>query len=154
MAACGIHGKDRQRCGGMGRHASPWRVRGRRCRNWPVPGRTRCRLHGGLSTGPKTPEGMARSVAAKQAGRMRRIAELALEGKKIRTGRPTKQGPLAKERKAPAAEAFKHRRVRPRLAEVLTRLEEEMQQDSERGVRAAMSVLRLWGRKQRRRLIG
>ena len=32
-------------------------VRGRRCQNWPVSGRTRCRLHGGLSTGPKTPEG-------------------------------------------------------------------------------------------------
>jgi hypothetical protein len=55
-----------------GRLRSPWQgppalrrngealgrvVRGRRCRNGPVPGRTRCRLHGGLSTGLKTPEG-------------------------------------------------------------------------------------------------
>ena len=27
-------------------------------------GKTRCRLHGGLSTGPRTPEGKARAAAA------------------------------------------------------------------------------------------
>jgi hypothetical protein len=43
-----------------------------------------------MSTGPKTPEGKARVVAALQEGRMRRIAELAMEGKKIRTGRGRK----------------------------------------------------------------
>ena len=87
MAAYAIHGKDPQRCGAMAKHADAFRVRGRRCRNWPEPGRTRCRFHGGLSTGPKTPEGKAAVVAAMQEGRRRRIAELALEGKKIRTGR-------------------------------------------------------------------
>jgi len=34
------------------------------CQKNPVAGRTRCRLHGGLSTGPKTPEGKAACVAA------------------------------------------------------------------------------------------
>jgi hypothetical protein len=41
----------------------------------------RCRLHGGLSTGPRTPEGRARSIAALFAGllqwRLRRQARTA-----------------------------------------------------------------------------
>jgi hypothetical protein len=87
MAICDIHGKDPQRCGALARSADPYRFQGRRCRNWPVAGKNRCRFHGALSTGPKTPEGKARSFAALWEGRRRRIAELALEGKKIRTGR-------------------------------------------------------------------
>ena len=34
------------------------------CQKHPIAGRTRCRLHGGLSTGPKTPEGKAACLAA------------------------------------------------------------------------------------------
>jgi len=34
------------------------------CQKHTIAGRTRCRLHGGLSTGPKTPEGKAACVAA------------------------------------------------------------------------------------------
>jgi hypothetical protein len=41
------------------------------CRNWPVPGKERCRLHGGLSTGAITEDGKARSLAAMRAGRQR-----------------------------------------------------------------------------------
>lgn len=37
---------------------------GQRCKNRPTPGRMRCRLHGGLSTGPKTEDGRARCKAA------------------------------------------------------------------------------------------
>ena len=37
---------------------------GKPCQKRPIAGRTRCRLHGGLSTGPKTPEGKAACVAA------------------------------------------------------------------------------------------
>jgi len=87
MAAYAIHGKGPQRFGPMAKHADAFRVRGGRCRNWPVPSRTRCRFHGGLSTGLKTPEGKAAVVAAIQEGRRRRIAELALEGKRIHTSR-------------------------------------------------------------------
>ena len=34
------------------------------CQNPAIGGRNRCKLHGGLSTGPRTPEGKARSIAA------------------------------------------------------------------------------------------
>ena len=35
------------------------------CRAWPVRGRRRCRLHGGMSTGPRTAEGLERSRRAR-----------------------------------------------------------------------------------------
>jgi hypothetical protein len=57
------------------------------CRNWPVRGKKRCRLHGGRSTGPTTPEGMARTIAAMKAGRLRWLAQLKSEGKQIPCGR-------------------------------------------------------------------
>jgi hypothetical protein len=38
--------------------------RGTACQKPPLNGKTRCRLHGGLSTGPKTAEGKARIAAA------------------------------------------------------------------------------------------
>jgi hypothetical protein len=59
----------------------------RRCRNWAIRGKRRCRLHGGLSTGPTTPEGMARTIAAMKAGRLRWLAQLKSEGKPIPCGR-------------------------------------------------------------------
>ena len=40
----------------------------------------RCRMHGGLSTGPRTPEGRARSLAALARGRARRHARRAPTG--------------------------------------------------------------------------
>ena len=38
--------------------------RGTLCQNPAIGGRNRCKLHGGLSTGPRTPEGKARVAAA------------------------------------------------------------------------------------------
>jgi hypothetical protein len=38
--------------------------RGTACQKPPLAGKTRCRLHGGLSTGPRTAEGKARIAAA------------------------------------------------------------------------------------------
>jgi hypothetical protein len=58
-----------------------------RCRNWPVRGKKRCRLHGGLSTGPRTAEGKARTVAAMVAGRRRLLEKLKAEGKRVPWGR-------------------------------------------------------------------
>ena len=37
---------------------------GKPCQKYPIVGRMRCRLHGGLSTGPRTEEGKARIIAA------------------------------------------------------------------------------------------
>jgi hypothetical protein len=39
------------------------------CRAMAITGKSRCRWHGGRSTGPKTADGKARSVAAMVAGR-------------------------------------------------------------------------------------
>ena len=82
-----IHGKDRQRCGAIGKHAAASANPRPTVPELARPGKTRCRFHGGLSTGPRTPEGKAAVVTAMQEGRRRRIAELATQGEKIRTGR-------------------------------------------------------------------
>jgi hypothetical protein len=76
---CGALSRKRRRAGLVGEAML--------CRMWPLPGKKRCWWHGGASTGPRTAEGKARSLAGRLAGRRRRIAELALEGKKINTGR-------------------------------------------------------------------
>src|SRR6516164_10582840 len=62
--------RDKQRCGAKlhGKLAA--------CRRWPVPGRTRCKLHGGLSTGARTPKGKARVLAALIEGRQRWLEEM------------------------------------------------------------------------------
>jgi hypothetical protein len=65
MAKPGQHGKDKQRCGARVRHRHGF------CKKWLVPGKTRCRFHGGLSTGAITEDGKARSLAAMRAGRQR-----------------------------------------------------------------------------------
>ena len=51
-------------CGAKTRGGEP-------CRRKAVPGKRRCRNHGGLSTGPKTAEGKARSLDALRRGRER-----------------------------------------------------------------------------------
>lgn len=45
---------------------------GEKCGRAPLDGKARCRLHGGASTGPKTPEGRRR-IAAAQFARWREI---------------------------------------------------------------------------------
>ena len=64
------------------------------CRNWPVRGRKRCRLHGGFSTGPRSPEGKARTVAAMVDGRRRLLEKLKAEGKPVPWGRKEPQAVL------------------------------------------------------------
>lgn len=46
------------------------------CTLRPIKGRTRCKWHGGRSTGPKTPEGLARAMVAAHAGRDRWVAKM------------------------------------------------------------------------------
>jgi len=57
---------DRPRCGAKTRRGEP-------CRRLPVPGRARCRNHGGHSTGPKTAAGRA-AIAASNRRRAKRVA--------------------------------------------------------------------------------
>jgi hypothetical protein len=66
MRAIGLAGdasplmrKDRPCCGARNRQGRPCAVR-------VEPGKTRCRFHGGLSTGPRTPEGRQRIAAAQR----------------------------------------------------------------------------------------
>ena len=73
--------KDRHRCGAKLHNQRAW------CRRWPVKGKKRCRLHGGLSTGAKTEEGKARALAARLEGRRRWVARMKAEGKKLQSGR-------------------------------------------------------------------
>jgi hypothetical protein len=57
------------------------------CKARALNGSCRCRMHGGLSTGPRTPEGRARSIAAMVEGRRRWLARMKAEGKKLTCGR-------------------------------------------------------------------
>lgn len=57
-----------------------------RCKNWAM-ANGRCRLHGGLSTGPKSAEGKAAVARAMHAGRRLWIAQLKAQGLKIPGGR-------------------------------------------------------------------
>ena len=54
----------------------------------------RCRFHGGLSTGPKTPEGMARTLAAlAQAREMKKLGALTAGQAVIGGGVPPRGSP-------------------------------------------------------------
>lgn len=48
-----------QKCGALTR-------KGTQCRCKPLPGKQRCKFHGGASTGPKTPEGRERIAEAQR----------------------------------------------------------------------------------------
>ena len=79
-------------------------------------GSKRCRLHGGLSTGPTTPEGKARTIAALKAGRARWLAKLRSEGKPIPFGRKKGGRNLPKDEREHAAYVLQCRREGRRMA--------------------------------------
>src|SRR4051794_11778492 len=64
------------RCGARTRRGTP-------CQEPALRGRRRCRLHGGWSTGPKTPEGRARAALARW--RHGRRSKQAVEERKAAT---------------------------------------------------------------------
>jgi hypothetical protein len=84
----------RERCGALLRR--PWmkgpdgrfRLRSPRCQAWAMPN-GRCRFHGGASTGPTSPEGKARVVAAMIAGRRAWLERVRDKGGILRSGRKT-----------------------------------------------------------------
>jgi hypothetical protein len=82
----------RERCDALLRR--PWtkgpdgrfRLRHPRCQAWAMPN-GRCRFHGGLSTGPRSPEGKARVVAAMVEGRRTWVERVRAEGGIFKAGR-------------------------------------------------------------------
>jgi hypothetical protein len=108
---------DRRRCDACTRHSPAALDRARRagpaalgkymrrerCKNWALPGGKRCRLHGGHSTGPVTPKGRARTLAAMGAGRAKWLAELKAEGKPIPCGRKKRGRNRSPEERAQAS---------------------------------------------------
>jgi hypothetical protein len=79
-----------------------------RCQNPVAKNRNRCEIHGGTSTGPRTPEGMERRIAALVAGRARWAANLKAQGKPFpnsRKGRPN----LTQEQRTAIAEGKRQR---------------------------------------------
>jgi hypothetical protein len=60
--------------------------RGLFCKAWAMEN-GRCRVHGGLSTGPRSPEGRARVVAAMVEGRRKWVARRRAEGGRFTAGR-------------------------------------------------------------------
>jgi hypothetical protein len=61
-------------------------IRGLHCRAWAMPN-GRCRVHGGASTGPRSPEGKARVVAAMIVGRRKWVERRRAEGRRFTAGR-------------------------------------------------------------------
>jgi hypothetical protein len=55
----GVLAERPQKCGALTRKGTP-------CRCKPLPGKRRCKFHGGASTGPKTPEGRERIAEAQR----------------------------------------------------------------------------------------
>lgn len=84
----------RRRCDAFLRR--PWttgpdgrfRLRHPRCQAWAMPN-GRCRFHGGSSTGPRSPEGKGRVVAAMVAGRRSWLERVHAEGGSFTSGRKT-----------------------------------------------------------------
>jgi hypothetical protein len=71
----GIRRKDRPRCGAKTRAGTPCQAQALE--------NGRCFLHGGLSTGPRTPEGKARQAQAARERMLARWAKWRAEGKPL-----------------------------------------------------------------------
>jgi hypothetical protein len=74
------------------------------CRRTAIPGHWRCGLHGGKSTGPRTPEGKRRTLAAMAVGRRRWAERMKSAGLPLPTGRK-KRGTAPRSKIARIAQA-------------------------------------------------
>jgi len=61
---------------------------GGRCQRYPLAGKRRCLLHGGKSTGPRTVEGLSRTLSALWWGRKRYVEQRHSMGLPAAGGRP------------------------------------------------------------------
>jgi hypothetical protein len=131
------------------------------CRNWAVPGSARCRLHGGLSTGPKSPEGKDASIAARVEGRRQWVAFMKEQGLKLPCGRKNKDarpaikftGKMELDRKARVAVIRRRNNAEYKAAlQAAVAAKEEQarrQAEQERALRAAQDAAINWQRRAR-----
>jgi hypothetical protein len=130
-----------------------------RCRNWALPGSARCRLHGGLSTGARTPDGRLRQAE----GYRRWLERVRAEGRKPGPpkgtgGRPrgsSNPTPEAKARRELTAAALRLARARSLLGHALSSPPDHRRRRREARQEADREVQRLLAEHQReRRAIG
>jgi hypothetical protein len=90
----------------------------------------KCRFHGGLSTGPKTPEGKARSLAAVQAGARRRHETMTPEQKAAHVAKLQEANKLWRERQSVDERALAMAPLREGFKRWLLRQKENLSSDS------------------------
>lgn len=124
---------DVTRCMAINRNGTP-------CQRRKVPGRTRCHLHGGKSTGPRTPDGKARVAAAhyKHGNRRRILRAEAHERREVKTAAKFMG------KTAAALDAFgEHKeaaRIRAQMMELALALEEDGKPELAAYVRRMMAT--------------
>jgi len=107
-----------------GRCGAKARTRGSRpCQARPVRGKARCRLHGGLSTGPRTPEGLERSRRARW--KHGRFSKAAIEERRRANWETRETAPERFRREERRRERVTGRQVR-RLSREIERLFEQL----------------------------
>ena len=80
--------RRKKRCGALKKHLrGKEKGEGFYCREWALAGSNRCKWHGGASTGQRTAEGKAKTLAAMLAGRRLKALALRAEGKRLNVGR-------------------------------------------------------------------
>jgi hypothetical protein len=109
-------------------------LRRTRCKKWALRGSKRCRLHGGLSTGPKTSEGKARTVAAMVEGRRRLLEKLKAEGKPVPWGRKTGGVNRSAAERELARASNEYARAKRNLKEFLSRKFRRQRRQAREGV--------------------
>jgi len=74
-----LQGNPKRICGAL-------KKTGDRCRSKSLHRGGKCKFHGGLSSGARTPEGKARALEAMRKGRVRWLAERRASFQPVRTG--------------------------------------------------------------------
>src|SRR5271165_983254 len=138
--------RQRQRCGARVKNLLKGRAHGVAilrdpfCNAWAMPN-GRCRVHGGASTGPKSPDGKARVVAAMVEGRRKWVERRRAEGRRFTAGRKGGDAWVTEAmRERARAEAHRLGGGRFTLDRPLVVAHEQAEADRDRG--QALSVVR------------
>jgi hypothetical protein len=109
-------------------------LRRNRCKKWAVRGKKRCRLHGGFSTGPRTAEGKARTIAAMVEGRRRLLENLKAAGKPVPWGRKSGGVNRSVAERELARASKEHARAQRDLKEFISRKFRRQRRQAREGV--------------------